>query len=345
MTNPRPLTEEALRLFQAGLSLQEQGKIAESEKAFRKAIEIQPDFASAWWGLGTNLTRQHKFEENIEVFRKATQLAPDNAIFLDSLGFLLMLKGDIVEGKQILSMAELPWVMQIEENRADIQPFMDSARGVHGSNVDALRDLYPDLDGNMDGDYQTYSKDDIVIAIVDSGIDTNHYDLDGGKVIGWYDAVNGWPLPYDDNGHGTYCAGIAAGEGNGDWIYRGVAPYAALVGVKVMAGDIGFNWDLIEGLEWIAINKDVYGIDVVSISMGYYPTFPHFFDWMLPIIEYMVNELAAMGLVVCVAAGNYNPELEYTRWVAVPGTAEHAITVGASGLELDDHPRASFSAL
>ena len=103
MTKPSPLTEEALRLFQAGLRLQEQGEIAESEKAFRKAIEVQPDFASAWWGLGTNLTRQHKFEENIKVFRKATQLAPDNAIFLDRLGFLLMLKGDVVEGKQILT--------------------------------------------------------------------------------------------------------------------------------------------------------------------------------------------------------------------------------------------------
>jgi serine protease AprX len=154
-----------------------------------------------------------------------------------------------MRSRQILSMTTLPWVMQIEENKADIRLFMNSARGEYGSNVDALRNLYPDLDGNMDGDPNTYSKDDIVIAVVDTGIDSNHYDLDDGKVIAWHDSTSMSMTPYDYDGHGTACAGVAAGDGEADWQYRGVAPYAALVGVKVFA-PLQFPWFLVDGLDW-----------------------------------------------------------------------------------------------
>ena len=54
----------------------------------------------------------------------------------------------------------------------------------------------------------------MVIAVIDTGIDAEHVDLDGGKVIGWYDALNGKANPYDDEGHGTHVSSIAAGTGN-----------------------------------------------------------------------------------------------------------------------------------
>lgn len=243
--------------------------------------------------------------------------------------------------RQIWSLTSLPWVLQIEENRADIQLLMNSARGPSGSNVDELRDQYPDLDGNMDGDIQTYSKDDIVIAILDTGIDDDHYDLDGGKVIGWYDPIGGSLFPYDYDGHGTACAGVAAGEGDGNWIYRGVAPYAALVGVKVLA-PIMFPWDIIMGFDWIIVHKDILGIDIVSISWAVYYSWNPIWWPFIPLIETAVNTLAALGIFVSVAAGNYKPLLgEHTRWVAVPGTAEYATTVGASD---DGWHRMSWSA-
>ena len=50
----------------------------------------------------------------------------------------------------------------------------------------------------------------VKIAIVDTGIDYNHEDISSNYVSGGYDHVNGDNDPWDDNGHGTHCAGIAA---------------------------------------------------------------------------------------------------------------------------------------
>ncbi|MHA1851100.1 MAG: S8 family serine peptidase, partial [Candidatus Thorarchaeota archaeon] len=233
--------------------------------------------------------------------------------------------------RQILSLTSLPWVLQIEENHIDIELFMDSARGANGANVDAMRELYPELDGNMDGDINTYSKDDIVIAIIDTGIDGNHYDLDGGKIIGWYDSVANTIWPNDPDGHGTACAGIAAGTGDANWDYRGVAPYAALVGVKAIGHIYPLVWDVLEGLEWIVLFKEIYGINIVSISWGYYYDIWQIGAWpFYSMIEILVNSLILYDLTAVVAAGNYIEGYSLSRYVAIPGTAQTAITVGAS---------------
>ncbi|MCL6581774.1 MAG: protease inhibitor I9 family protein, partial [Firmicutes bacterium] len=46
------------------------------------------------------------------------------------------------------------------------------------------------VNGDRDGSATTYSKNDVVICVIDTGIYTGHVDLDGGKVIGWKDYVN-----------------------------------------------------------------------------------------------------------------------------------------------------------
>ena len=90
------------------------------------------------------------------------------------------------------------------------------------------------VDGDHDGQPAKYSKHDVTIAVVDTGIDASHVDLNGGKVIGWKDFINSKTVPYDDHGHGTHVSSIATGTGAGNPDYRGVAPGAALVGVKVL---------------------------------------------------------------------------------------------------------------
>jgi serine protease AprX len=178
------------------------------------------------------------------------------------------------------------------------------------------------VDGDGDGNPAAYTTDDIVITILDSGIDTLHMDLNGGKVIGWKDFVNDSLKPYDDNYHGTHCASIAAGSGDANPEYKGVAPGAALVGVKVLnsCGN-GTTSDVLAGIDWVVANKDVYNIRVLSISLAN----SRCSDGK-DAVSLACNNAVDAGIVVCVCAGNGGPT---TKSICSPAAAEKPITVGA----------------
>ena len=176
--------------------------------------------------------------------------------------------------------------------------------------------------GDRDGNASSYSKNDIVIAVIDTGIDGSHVDLAGGKVIEWQDFVNGKSTPYDDNGHGTHVASIAAGTGTGNNLYKGVAPGAALVGIKVLdSNGSGSMSTVTAGIDWAVQNKDVYGIKVINLSLGTSTSSDGTDSTSLA-----VNGAVDSGIVVVVAAGNSGPA-RYT--IGSPGAAEKAITVAA----------------
>ncbi|NJE09366.1 S8 family serine peptidase [Thermococcus sp. MAR1] len=167
-----------------------------------------------------------------------------------------------------------------------------------------------------------YDGSGITIAIIDTGIDASHPDLQG-KVIGWKDFVNGRSSPYDDQGHGTHVASIAAGTGaasNGK--YKGMAPGAKLVGIKVLGADgSGSISDIIAGVDWAVQNKDKYGIRVINLSLGSSQSSDG-----TDSLSQAVNNAWDAGIVVCVAAGNSGPD-KYT--VGSPAAASKVITVGA----------------
>ena len=109
------------------------------------------------------------------------------------------------------------------------------------------------------------------IAIIDTGVDYTHVDLNDNYVadlenddIGGYDFVNEDEDPMDDNGHGTHCAGTAAAEDNGEGVV-GVAPAPDLYGVKVLDSDgSGSYSDVAAGIEYTADQ----GWEVGSLSLG-----------------------------------------------------------------------------
>jgi serine protease AprX len=181
------------------------------------------------------------------------------------------------------------------------------------------------VSGDRDGDTVEYTKDDVVITILDTGIDTLHMDLDGGKVIAWKDFVNNQPAPYDDNGHGTHCASIAAGTGDGfppNRSYAGVAPGAALVGVKVLnSAGSGSTSTVIAGINWVVANKATYNIRVLSISLGSSGNSDG-----KDAQSMACNNAVDAGLVVCVSAGNDGP---MKNTIGSPAAAAKPITVGA----------------
>ena len=145
----------------------------------------------------------------------------------------------------------------------------DSAQASFGVTKARIDD--PALDGDGDGNPNVYCPADLVAAVIDTGIDASHVDLDGGKVLAWKDYVNGRTTPYDDNGHGSHVSGTIAGDGDGraDHLYKGVAPggrphrpQGAGLGRQRLFSDV------ISALDWIVANKATYGIEAANLSLG-----------------------------------------------------------------------------
>ncbi|MEA1907783.1 MAG: S8 family serine peptidase [Euryarchaeota archaeon] len=105
----------------------------------------------------------------------------------------------------------------------------------------------------------------VKVAVVDTGIDYTHEDLDS-NYKGGYDFVFSDSDPFDDsyNSHGTHVAGIIAAERNGIGVV-GVAPNASIYAIKVLDGSgYGITSWVIAGIEW-AVENDM---DVVVMSSG-----------------------------------------------------------------------------
>lgn len=163
------------------------------------------------------------------------------------------------------------------------------------------------------------------IAFLDSGIHP-HADFlrPSSRLVAWYDAVNGRPRPYDDNGHGTHVAGIAAGNGYAsEGRYRGVAPGARIAAVKVADAN-GFTSmsRVIAGMQWVLAHRRRYGIGVVNLSLGADPSEPYWNDPLCMAAE----QLWRAGIVVVAAAGNDGPA---PGSIDTPGCDPLVITVGA----------------
>lgn len=220
---------------------------------------------------------------------------------------------------QIRSLANHSEVTSIEFD-APVQTLNLSGQEAFG--VAAARLDAPGLDGDADGVPGVYSSRDLVAAVIDTGIDAGHRDLDDGKVLAFHDLVNGRTAPYDDNGHGTHVAATVAGDGEGGPDGRGVAPGAGLVGVKVLDAQGGGNLqDVIAGIEWVVENRAAHGIEVINLSLGASGCADG-----TDATSQAVERATAAGLVVVVAAGNEGPG---TCTVGTPAAAPGALTVGA----------------
>ncbi len=161
-------------------------------------------------------------------------------------------------------------------------------------------------------DYSTGSSS-ITIAIIDTGVDYSHPDLDD-KIIGGWDFVNGDAIAEDENGHGTAVAGVAAAESNNGTGVSGVSWGARILPVKVLdfSGN-GTYEDLADGI----IYATDAGAAVINLSLG--ASAPS--QLLLDAITYAANA----GVLIVAASGNSGSAgvlypARYSQVIAVAGT-------------------------
>ena len=231
-----------------------------------------------------------------------------------------------VELDRIHELLELPGVVFIElDGILEVQ--MEDVVPIHGVDL-----VWQDTG---------YTGAGVTMAIIDTGIDANHSGLDDldddnstndTKVLAFFDAVNnpgatnGSEIhPYDDNGHGTHCAGITAGTGAPTFQHVGVAPHANLVGVKVLSGGgSGTYAQVMAGMQWTVEKRHEFNIRAASMSLGG----PAVSEWTTSeqeSVNRMANEMMRAGVAIFIAAGNS----AFSAQIGTPGSAEDAITVGA----------------
>ena len=259
---------------------------------------------------------------------------------------------DHVPVSSLIEIWQLDGVVMIEEQNV-IAPVLDTAsRGSKVRDSDRYDETMRDFG---------YDGSGIVIAILDTGVDNEHFSLDDfsdenndnendpedlsdPKWIAGCDATSlnqnecnneGTHDPDDGDGHGTHVAGIALGTGDSRRIHQGYAPGAYLVDVKVMTDTGGTNSAAtLKGINWVAANVDTdwgnndssVGIQVMSMSFGSIsdPQGDDPGDNGSAADARAVDQAAEAGVVPVAAIGN-----DGRRRVTSVGAADNAITVGS----------------
>ena len=202
----------------------------------------------------------------------------------------------------------------------------------------------------------------IRIAVLDTGADVTHPDLDDRDFRRWSSVLNprkvvdarsflgGGCAPLvgasDGHGHGTHVAAIATGTGEGSPLpedngrYTGIAPDAELAVGKVLTdAGAGLNSDLLAAMEWAALPAGStpcsIGAHVVNLSLGSESRPARLNTGSdVDLVSQMLNRLAVRyGTLFVAAAGNSGPFLGSV--LEAPGSAAQALSVGGSAKDWD----------
>jgi serine protease AprX len=182
------------------------------------------------------------------------------------------------------------------------------------------------------------------VAVLDSGINTSQTDflgttfLKGAEIPGGNNrvvksvaiALENQGSAQDDNGHGTWVAGIIGGRGwnslttsTDDNQYVGVAPDVNLINVKVSdRNGMSQTSDVIAGLEWVVANKATYNIQVANLSL--LSSTPE--SYTTSLLDAAVELAWLQGVTVVVSSGNTGPN----TMLYPPANDPFVIVVGAT---------------
>ena len=164
------------------------------------------------------------------------------------------------------------------------------------------------------------------VALLDTGI-YDHPDLAGriSTCVDFSGEAGTDAECTDTFGHGTFMAGLIAGNGSSSGgAYSGAAPDANLINVKLAGFDGSTDVsNVLAGIQWAVAHKNEFNIRVLNLSLGTNSTQ----TYLLAPLNYAVEKAWKAGLVVVVAAGNGGPD---SRTILKPADDPYVITVGAA---------------
>jgi thermitase len=180
---------------------------------------------------------------------------------------------------------------------------------------------YGDWSGTADADVdapeawdRTHGAPEVIVAILDSGIDQDHPDLVGKLVAEGHTNLTASDTVDDRYGHGTHVAGIAAAETGNDQGVAGMGYDATLLNVKVL-DDNGwgpYSW-IADGIVWATD----HGARVINMSLGAYNR--------SRTLEAAVDYAWEQGVLLVAAAGN-----DGTSRRLYPAAYAHCMAVAAT---------------
>jgi type VII secretion-associated serine protease mycosin len=166
---------------------------------------------------------------------------------------------------------------------------------------------------------------DVIVAVLDTGADLNHPDLQG-KLVSGYDVVNNDTDPADDDGHGTHVAGIVAARTNNSRGVAGVSWEGKIMPVKVLDwSGSGTHSQIAEGIRWAAD----HGAHIINLSLGG--------ESGSSTLQEAINYAYNRGALVVASAGNSYQE---GNPVIYPAAYPRVLAVAATG-DQDEHARYS----
>lgn len=154
--------------------------------------------------------------------------------------------------------------------------------------------------------------DEVVVAVIDNGIDLNHPDLRD-RIVSPYDVVLGTSNTINPGEHGTHVAGIIASSIDNGYGGSGVAPHARIMPINVFKGEAAYTSDVIKGI-YYAIES---GAEIINMSLG---TYDYSFS-----LDLAIQHAYQSGLVIIAAAGN-----DSTNRRNYPSSFENVISVSST---------------
>ncbi len=187
---------------------------------------------------------------------------------------------------------------------------------------------------NADNIRNSYGGSGVSIAICDTGVDYTHPKLGNStfpnsKVIGGYDTGDDDADPVDSYGHGTSCAGIAAGNLSTGNYLGGIAPGAKIYALKFSQGTGGDSYvsDLTAAWEWCIAHQDDdpnNPIMIISTSWGG-GSYSSTCDTVIRALSRTAKNAVSAGITLFISSGNDG----YCSSIAFPACISDAISVGA----------------